>query len=270
MKTSAIMQVPIVAGYELMKYVRGRRLPGMLVLLGLIIGLILGLPPLLGLSFPSAPNEFVSSFAGFSSILAVLCGVLFASDALVSEYEKRTAYFLFPNPVRRETIVVGKLAASLAASGLVVTFYYVAAAAAAFAVTGGVTWEIFLSYSYTLAYMVSIVGVAYFISAWMKGTVSATVLTFFLFTLVFSIVQAVLLVSDVEPWFLPTAAAGIIGNVLSPGTDTGGSFGGGPGGGGAFQTFVPEVSTSLLLFALYFVAFSVAAVIRFKRRELVS
>lgn len=263
MTPGSLRQVYIVAEYELLKYLRGRRLLGMLALLALIIALILGLPPALGLSYATDANAFAGTFANFTGVLVLLCGVLFAADALVSEHEKRTGYFLFPNPVRRESIVAGKLLASVAASALVITVYYAAATVSAFAITGAATAEIALSYAYGLAYMVSIVGVAFLISASLRTTISATLLTFFLFFLIFNIVQGVLLVSEIDPWFLPTSASGIIGNVLLPPFT-------GPGPGGAFFAYVPEVATSLAVFAGYFLASAPVAVLLYGRRELVT
>jgi ABC-2 type transport system permease protein len=260
MITDVLRQLLVVASYEVRKYFRGRRLLGMLVLLAIIVGLILGVPPALGVPYASEPNEFVSTFASFSGLLVVLGGVLFAADALVSEHEKRTGYFLFPNPVRREVLVLGKLVASLLTSGLIISVYYLAATLAALAVTGATTWEVGLSYAYALAYAVAVVGVAYLVSAVLKSTVAATVLTFFLFTLIFGIVGALLMLGRVDPWFVPTSAAGIIGNVLSPAPP------GGPGGG--FGSFVPDPATSLAVFAAYFVTGSVLAILLFRRREL--
>src|SRR3989442_4275970 len=145
MTPTSLQQVATVAEFELRKYLRGRRLLGMLVLLAVIVALLLGLPPALGRAYATTPNAFAAIFANFTGILVLLCGVLFAADALVSEHEKRTGYFLFPNPVRRETIVVGKLLASLAASGLVLTVYYLVVAASAAAVTGAGSLDISLS-----------------------------------------------------------------------------------------------------------------------------
>ncbi len=266
MRASAYAQALTVTAYEIRKYLRGRRLLGMLLLLGVIVALLLGLPPALGLKYATDPNAFVASFANFTGILVVLAGVLFAADALVSEHEKRTGYFLFPNPVRREVLVLGKLAASLLVSAVVVSLYYGAAAVAALVVTGSVTWEIGLSYVYALAYMLSVVGVAFLISSALRTTTSATVLTFFLFMLIFNIVQAVLPIAKVNPWFIPTAAAGIISHVLSP---TAGFRP--PNGGGEFiTTYVPDVTTSLVVFTLYFIAASLLAILLFRRRELSS
>ncbi|MGI0147913.1 MAG: ABC transporter permease [Thermoplasmata archaeon] len=262
MTASPVAQIAIVASYEIRKYFRGRRLLGILILVALIVGLFLGLPPALGIPYASTPNAFVSTFAAFTGLLVVLGGVLFAADALVSEHEKRTGYFLFPNPVRREVLVLGKIAASLIVSIAVLSLYYGAAALAAFAITGSLTWDVGLSYLYALAYMTSVVGVAYVISAALKSTVAATVLTFFLFTLIFGIVGAILPLAKVEPWFIPTSAAGIIGNVL------GGQFVAPGPGGEAFFSFVPDPLTSVLVFAAYAVVGGALAILLFRRRDL--
>ena len=264
MSASPLAQVGVVTSYEIRKYLRGRRLLGVLILVGLIVGLLLGLPPALGIAYATTPNAFVSTFALFASILVVLSAVLFAADALVSEHEKRTGYFLFPNPVRREVIVLGKLAASLIVCAAVISLYYGAASIAALVITGSLTQDIGLSYAYALAYMTAVVGVAYVLSASMKGTVAATVLTFFLFTLIFSIVGTILPVAKVEPWFIPTSAAGIIGNALGAP-----SIGPGPGDGFGVA-FVPDPATSLLVFATYAVVGAVFAIMLFRGRELSS
>ena len=264
MPASSFAQVVTVASYEIRKYVRGRRLLGMLILVGLIIGLFLGLPPALGSPYPSSPDAFVSTFATFTGLLVVLSGVLFAADALVSEHEKRTGYFLFPNPVRREVLVLGKITASLIVSAAVISLYYGAAAIAALVITKSLTWDVGLSYVYALAYMTAVVGVAYVVSATFKSTVAATVLTFFLFTLIFSIVGAILPVAKIDPWFIPTSASGIISDVLG-----GAVVRPGPGGGERIG-FIPDPATSVLVFAAYAIVGGILATLWFRRRELSS
>ena len=66
-----------------------------------------------------------------------------------------------------------------------------------------------------------------------------------------------------DPWSIPSAAAGIIGNVVAPSV----GFGQDPGNGFGLS-FVPEVTTSLLVFAGYYVGGSFLAVLLFRRREL--
>src|SRR5207247_9490410 len=100
-----------------------------------------------------------SPCAPVAGLLVVLGGVLCAAGSLVSEHEKRTGYFLFPNPVRREVLVLGKIAANLLVCTAVLSLYYGAAAIAALVITGSLTWDVGLSYVYTLGYMTAVVGV---------------------------------------------------------------------------------------------------------------
>src|SRR3989442_329201 len=224
--------------------------------------LFLGLPPAVGLPYASNPNAFVSTFATFTGLLVVLSGVLFAADALVSEHEKRTGYFLFPNPVRREVLVLGKITASLIVSAAVISLYYGAAAMAALIITKSLTWDVGLSYLYALSYMTAIVGVAYLVSAMFKSTVAATVLTFFLFTLIFSIVGALLPAAQIDTWFIPTSASGIITNVL-----WGTAVRPGPGGSESVGV-IPDPATSIIVFAAYAIVGGVLPILWFRRREL--
>ena len=57
-----LRQAFVVTSYEIRKYLRSRRLLGMMVLLALIIGLILGLPPALG-SHDGSASPVVASRA---------------------------------------------------------------------------------------------------------------------------------------------------------------------------------------------------------------
>lgn len=260
-----LSQVWTVAVYEFRKYLRGRRLLAMLVLVALIVALLLALPPLLGTAYATTPDDFAAGFTEFTGLLVVLSGSLFAADALNAEHEKRTGYFLFPNPVRRTTIVAGKLLASLAASGLVVLIYYGAASVSALAITGSYSADIAYSAAYAIAYMVCVVGVAFLLSALLRGTVISTVLTFFLFTIISVIIEGALRAASVSPWFLPSAASGIIGNVVT----------GGPPrvlgpGGRIIASFVPDVPTSLAVFAAYSVVCAIGSALLFRSRELQS
>jgi len=111
---------------------------------------------------------------------------------------------------------------------------------------------------------VSVVGVAYLVSAMFKSTVAATVLTFFLFTLIFGIVGAILPAAKIDPWFIPTSASGIITNVLG-----GAAVRPGPGGE-VTVGFVPDPTTSLLVFLAYAIVGGVFAILWYRRRELSS
>src|SRR5256712_10948656 len=170
MTPSPLAQVITVASYEIRKYIRARLLLAILVLLALTLALCRGPPPALSIPYASTPNAFVSTFATFTGLLVVLSGVLFAADALVSEHEKRTGSFLFPNPVRREVLVLGKIAASLIVSAAVISLYYGGAAVAALVLTHSPPRGVGLSYVYALPYMLARVGGASLVSATFTST----------------------------------------------------------------------------------------------------
>src|SRR2546425_6786170 len=105
--------------------------------------------------------------------------------------------------------------------------------------------------------MTAVVGIAYLVSATFKSTVAATVLTFFLFTLIFSIVGALLPAAKIDPWFIPTSASGIISNVLG-GTPVR------PGPGGSESVgVIPDPATSITLCGAYAIVGGGLPVLRF-------
>ena len=52
--------------------------------------------------------EFFAVWVTSMGTLAILGAVFFGGDAIASEFEHKTGYILFPNPVKRITLVVGK------------------------------------------------------------------------------------------------------------------------------------------------------------------
>jgi ABC-2 type transport system permease protein len=56
-------------------------------------------------------------------ILSVLSATFFSADAIVSEYESKTGCFLFPNPIRKTAIFVGKVIASALVSVGAIALY---------------------------------------------------------------------------------------------------------------------------------------------------
>ena len=100
MTPSPFAQIVTVASYEIRKYIRGRRLLGMLILLALIVGLFVGLPPALGIKYATTPDAFVSTFASFSGLLVVLGGVLFAAGSHVFVRPDARAQVVFSGPTR--------------------------------------------------------------------------------------------------------------------------------------------------------------------------
>jgi ABC-2 type transport system permease protein len=255
--------------YESLKYLRSKRLLAILIILALIIGLILAIPPAMGSDYPDDALDFAGMFIGFAGILVILCFTFFGADAIVSEFQHKTGYLLFPNPMKRFVILLGKFTASFLASMLVIIIYYGVVVAAIGAVNHSVPKEVSLSFLFCVMYLLSGLSVAYLISSLMKGTTGANVLVFFLFFLILPIIESVFTFAGVKPSLSITFASGIIYYILVVPYPTDiveeMNFGGDTM---EINQFFPEVALSLLVMFFYLmIAFTLTYFI-FERKEM--
>jgi len=129
MAPNSVRQIATVAKYELLKYLRGRRLLAIVLLTIIISAIFLIVPPAIGSQYPKDPTLFTVNVLSFLGILSILSATFFGADAIVSEYESKTGYFLFPNPIRKTAIFVGKFIASALVSVGAIALYYVGSVA---------------------------------------------------------------------------------------------------------------------------------------------
>ncbi len=139
----------------------------------------------------TAKSDFVSLFLGFANILVIVCATFFAADALVGEFQNRTGYLIFPNPVKREVLFMGKFGASMTAGVIVVFLFYAGLALLSYATVGGVDDDFSYSLAFALEFLLAATAVGYLISSILKGTTGATVLTFLLFIIILPILDGV-------------------------------------------------------------------------------
>ena len=133
---SGLEKIGLVIRYEWLKHYRKNRL---FITLGLAIGFLLLLnillPFLLAPSFefltfpPETPLEFLATgamgaFGQFFGFILIFLAIFYGADSISSEFEDRTGLLLFPNPIKRETIVIGKYLASILMSTTVILIYY--------------------------------------------------------------------------------------------------------------------------------------------------
>lgn len=209
-----INQVYLIGKYELLKHLRSKRFYGILAIEFVVIILILALPPLLGEEYRSDPAGFAEDYFQFVWILVVIGATLFAGDSLVSEFQNRTGYLIFPNPVKRESFFLGKFMASIAIMFVVVLIYYAVVSILALAITGGVSSLTLNSIGLALLVVIAASAIGYLISSFMKGSTGALVLTFALLLLIFPIVDGVFQVAAVKPNFSLSFAAGAVQYIM--------------------------------------------------------
>lgn len=266
---SDFQQFLFVVRYETLKYLRGKRLIAMLIIIALILGLILGIPPALGDDYPSDGLDFAGRFVGFVSIIVILCITFFGADAIVSEFQHKTGYVLFPNPLKKSVILFGKFFASFLSSMLMLLIFYGTVMLSTAAVTRSLPVEIGLSFLFCVMFLGSALSVTYLLSSIMKGTTGATVLTFFLFFLILPIFESVFTFAAVKPWASITFASGIISYILvvpyPKDIVEEMSFGGETI---EIHQFYPDVVLSLLIMFFYLVITFALAYFIFARKEM--
>ncbi len=162
-----------------------------------------------------SPESFETMFLNFTSFLVIICATFFGADAIVSEFQNRTGYLVFPNPVKRSALFVGKFLASLTAGLVVLVLFYVILAALSMVSARGLDDDFLLSFVYSLEFLVAAMAVAYLISSVLKGSTGATVLTFFLFVMILPIVDSVSMFAGVKIEGSLTFSAGALIYVLT-------------------------------------------------------
>ncbi|MEM0123514.1 MAG: ABC transporter permease [Conexivisphaerales archaeon] len=216
---SSIRQAFTVTKFELLNYVRSRRF--IIVLgIGIIVGALLTL--LVGHYRPSgflaSSIDFYSSWWGISATyIVILSGIFFGGDAISGEFQNKTGYFTVGNPIRRSSIYAGKWLAAFVASFIVLIVFLGITVLNNFYYFGlNLPYQFLESFLFTLLYLISVLGLTFFFSSLFKSSSVAILTTVVLMLFAFSLIQELIdAFVHVEPWFLITYGAGIIGNILT-------------------------------------------------------
>ena len=197
---SEFEKLRVVIRYEFLKHIRRRRL---YIILGLTfvaeLAVLIGLPALMG-GFPD--NVMVmAALLTVGPSLATIGAVFFAGDAIAGEFESKTGYMLFTNPVKRITLVTGKYLASCVAVILLIIFGYAIASISLLAIYGNVPIETAKSFGLCLLFAGSVLSVTFFFSSISKGAMGATVMTLLFIMVISGIVETVLLMAGKPYWF---------------------------------------------------------------------
>lgn len=265
---SEFEKLRVVTGYEFLKHIRRRRL---YVILGLALiaelAVIIGVPTLMD-GYPDS----VMVMAAMLTVgpgLAAIGAVFFAGDAIAGEFESKTGFILFTNPVRRITLVTGKYLASSIAVILLIIFSYVIIAITLLAIYGEVPIETAKSFGLALLFAGSVLSVTFFFSSISKGAMGATVMTLLFIMVISGIIESVLLFADKPYWFLLSAGGDSIALVYGgyelfmEGIVPQGGMGGFPFG---FET--PDISLTTLGMVIYLVVGFVLSIWISGRRQL--
>jgi ABC-2 type transport system permease protein len=193
----------IVIKYEFLKHMRRRRLYVILGIALLAEALVLILIPVL-LGYPN-DVKVMAAMLTFGPSLAALGAVFFAGDAIAGEFESKTGYMLFTNPIRRTTLVIGKYLACLIAVALLIVFTYIIIAISLLAIYQEVPLEMLTSFGLCLLYASAVLSVTFLFSAVSKGSMGATVMSLLFLFVVCGILESVLMATSKPYWYILSA-----------------------------------------------------------------
>jgi ABC-type transport system involved in multi-copper enzyme maturation permease subunit len=257
-------KLKVVTKYELLKQLRRKRLYLVLALAIAVELLVLVLLPALGQSYPNDVME-MAVLLSIGPSFAVIGAIFFAGDAIAGEFEGKTGYTLFPNPVRRTTIVVGKYLACVLAMGLILFITYACVSVSLLAIYHQIPLEVAESLALCLLLASSVLGITFFFSSISKGVMGATVMTLIIFFVVSGVLESVLMLAGQPRWFLLSYAGDVVITVY-------GGYGAFQGGAGQIPTAAlkpPEIGTSIWVMVAYLVVFFSLSIWITKRREMI-
>lgn len=214
-------QTRIITKYESRKYLEGKKILLYGALMALVLGMLIVLPYVFGDGLSTDPDALASYFMSAVPFMILLSATLFASGAIVSEFEDRTGLFLFTKPIKKWSIYIGKGTAACLLGFAFVAIYYVVVAAVSFIVTGSLTSEFLVSFMLALLYTFATTGVAVMLSSMVKKSSTAAILTFVMLLMIFTIISTVLSMNSIETWFmLDEASTAMADCITNPSFDS--------------------------------------------------
>jgi len=263
---SSLSQCGIQAEFEFLNYLRSARfyiLLAIVATIGIAVMAVMYVykPP----AYLSSPVSFYSVWWGtLANLCVILTGVFFGADAISTEFQNRTGYYLLPNPVRKSSIFVGKWIAAFLASAIAIGVYAaITLADGAIYFGTSIPYQMGESFVFALFYVFPILGVSFFISSVFKNNSSSILVTAILLFFGFSVITPLITaLSNSEPWYVLSYGAGIITSVLS-------SSGYPPhevviAGTSSFSATIPE---GLAIMFAYFVVTSILGMALFERED---
>ncbi len=160
------------------------------------------------------PIEMADKLMIILPYMIVIIAILVGSDSLAGEIQNRTAYLVYPNPVKRIAIVIGKFIASLMVGIVAIVSFYLAMSALIYSGLGTLPDYLLISLALSLLYFAACLAFAYAISSISKNSTGSIVFAFLLLIALFPILQQILISGGVKPWFLPSFAAETINRSL--------------------------------------------------------
>ena len=204
MMVSDFVQIGVVTKNEMIKCVRGKKFLISLAIVGIVFILITLLQFAMGTwdSMKDNMGLFVDVYFSNLPLVIALVVALLSSVAIVSEFEERTALILFTRPIRRTTILVGKIISCLVIEAAIILGYYILASIVGFIQVGSLSGSIVESYFIAVLYAFAASGIAFIISSFFKKGSVCTIIAMLVLVLVLPITTSMIGSGGSEGWYM--------------------------------------------------------------------
>ncbi len=194
----------------------------------------------------------------------VFASVFFGSPSISSEVEFNTAFHIFPLPISRYTLLIGKYLAALSVTVILISFYMgVQVLVIDYVFKIGPVMQFYYSYMMAVLFVVAIMAFTFMISSIFTKNLYAYITVFVIYFLIFNSMTLVFqILYNIDSSFLLSSAAGMVGRVyidISPSTLL--------GGGSLSPASFPEIMVSVLVMTVYTAISLAVAVVMFERME---
>lgn len=277
-KINRTKQFQDVIKFELIKFLRSRKIRAALILTAIVPLLIYLLTNFLLDSFISqiysdsgVVNDY-QIFVNFILTLSLVNVIMFGGDSLTNDFENKTGYTLFINPISRTSFLFGKF---VAASIAIISFnilFYVLASIFSYAKHSAIPENVLLSLVFASLFSIGLLSTSFALSSLFKRSNMSNIAFIFLWFIVVGLVEYFLILSEIKPWWSLTYAAGIIiyifevpypkdsvidiPSLLIPGQSQ------------TIVNLIPEVNLSIGVFLMYIIVGLMISVLFYKRKQL--
>ena len=264
--------------FELIKFLRSRKIRAALILTAIVPLLIYLLTNFVLDSFISqiysdsgVVNDY-QIFVNFVLTLSLVNVIMFGGDSLTNDFENKTGYTLFINPISRTSFLFGKfVAASIAITSFNIMFY-ILASIFSYAKHSAIPENVLLSLVFASLFSIGLLSTSFAMSSLFKRSNMSNISFIFIWFIVVGLVEYFLVLAEIKPWWSLTYAAGIIIYIFEvpypkdsvidiPSLLV-------PGQSQTIVNLIPEINLSIGVFLMYTIIGLMISVLFYKRKQL--
>ncbi|MGP8077587.1 MAG: ABC transporter permease [Thermoplasmata archaeon] len=187
---------------QLRFYLKTWRFVGLLLFV-LIVGVAITAVQIAYGNAGSSAADFLYSGTVALSTFGVIVGAFIGGDAIAMDFGSGTGYFTLVLPVRRIVLLLGRFAAAfLAAFTLLLVFYGINLVGAVWFYGLALPWlDLLLSIAISALFALAVLASAFLFSSFFRSPAISMVVTILVLFLAFDIIDGILSITSVEPWF---------------------------------------------------------------------